>query len=180
MTPSSPSSSGGFGTGRGGNKNNITNYFNKSSASTNVDPDEVVAKIINAPVDFVRELRNEIEDVFEDHATGLIHLAAFVLNYIDKPPYNELIKWVKQNHQRILNIHVPKYLMKKLQAMSTSGCNLLWDNSHVALSEGECLEVFHLITIVLYVMVRTYDEHGVWHVIGGGSEEGDMYITLRG
>ena len=56
----------------------------------------------------------------------------------------------------------------------------MWGDGYVTLSEVECLDVLRLITAVLYMMVRVYDEHGVWHVIGGGSEEGDIYVTFEG
>jgi hypothetical protein len=178
MTPSSPSGSGGFGTGRG--KNDITKYFNKPNASTNVDPNEVVAKVLDAPKGLIAELREELEDVFEGRATGLVHITMFILNYGDKPPYNELIEWARQNRERLLSQRVPRFITKRLQAMAEGGCKLLWGDGYVTLSEAECLEVLRLITAVLYAMVRTYDEHGVWYVIGGGSEEGDIYVTFGG
>jgi hypothetical protein len=178
--PSSHSAQGGFGTGRGGNKNNIVNLLNKFNGSTSIDPDEVVARVLNAPKGLIVELRGELEDVFEGHATGLVHLVTFVLNYGDKPPYSELIKWARQNRERLLNQRVPKYITKRLQVMVEGGCSVLWGDGFVTLSEAECFELLRLITAVFFVMVRVYDEHGVWHVIGGGSEEGDAYITLGG
>lgn len=178
-SPSSPLGSGGFGTGRDGDKN-IINYLNKFSASTNADPNEVIARVLDAPKGLIAELRKELEDAFKGHATGLVHITMFILNYGDKPPYNELIRWARQNRQRLLNQRVPKYIIKRLQVMIEGGCKLLWGDGYVTLSEAECLEVLRLITAVLYTMVRTYDEHGVWYVIGGGSEEGDIYVTLGG
>jgi hypothetical protein len=181
MAPSPPNGgSGAWGPGRSGGKNNITNYINKFNASTNVDPNEVVARVLGAPKGLIAELREEIEDAFEGHATGLVHLVAFVLNYGDKPPYDKFIEWVRQNRQRLLNQRVPRFITKRLQVMAEGGCKLLWGDGYVTLSEVECLDVLRLITAVLYMMVRVYDEHGVWHVIGGGSEEGDIYVTFEG
>jgi hypothetical protein len=182
MAPSPPDGSGDptRGLGRSGGEGNIHDYLNKPNASTNVDPDEVVARVLGAPKGLIAELREEIEDAFEGHATGLVHLVAFVLNYGDKPLYNKLIEWVRQNRQRLLNQRVPKYITKRLQVMAEGGCKLLWGDGYVTLSEAECIDVLRLITAVLYAMVRVYDEHGVWHVIGGGSEEGDIYVTLGG
>jgi hypothetical protein len=181
MAPSPPDGSGDptRGLGRSGGESNIHNFLYKSNASTN-DPNEVVAKVLDAPKGLIAELREEIEDAFEGHATGLVHLVAFVLNYGDKPLYNKLIEWVRQNRQRLLNQRVPKYITKRLQVMAEGGCKLLWGDGYVTLSEAECLDVLRLITAVLYMMVRVYDEHGVWHVIGGGSEEGDIYVTFEG
>ena len=104
----------------------------------------------------------------------------FILNYGDKPLYNELIKWARQNRERLLSYRVPRFITKRLQVMAEGGCKLLWGDGYVTLSEAECLEVLRLITAVLYAMVRVYDEHGVWYVIGGGSEEGDIYVTFEG
>ncbi|MDT7970579.1 MAG: hypothetical protein RQ842_08420, partial [Vulcanisaeta sp.] len=92
----------------------------------------------------------------------------------------KFIEWVRQNRQRLLNQRVPRFITKRLQVMAEGGCKLLWGDGYVTLSEVECLDVLRLITAVLYMMVRVYDEHGVWHVIGGGSEEGDIYVTFEG
>jgi hypothetical protein len=180
-TPSPPNGgSGAWGPGRSGGKGNLFDHIYKDNAFTNVDPNEVVARVLGAPKGLIAELREELEDVFEGRATGLLHITMFVLNYGDKPPYDELIKWARQNRQRLLNQRVPKYITKRLQAMTEGGCKLLWGDGYVTLSEAECLEVLRLITAMFYVMVRDYDEHGVWHVIGGGSEEDDIYVTLGG
>ena len=76
MTPPSPPNggSGAWGPGRSGGESNIHNFLYISNASTNVDPNEVVARVLGAPKNLIAELREELEDVFEGRATGLVHI----------------------------------------------------------------------------------------------------------
>jgi len=145
------------------------------------DPDALVAQDFGVSIGFVRQFRRALEEVFGDRAVGLVHIAAFVLNYSDKPTFAPFVNWVRNHKQMIMQrLRLPKYIERALEQMSRGGCSLILHGKMVKLSDEMCLKVLAAIAAVLLFMVRVYSRHGIWVVLEEGPGIGDVHVVLRG
>ncbi|MCG2880839.1 MAG: hypothetical protein L7G96_05930 [Vulcanisaeta sp.] len=145
------------------------------------NPDALVAQDLGVSIGFVRQVRQALEEVFGDHAVGLTHIAAFVLNYSDMPAFTPFVNWVRNHKQMIMQrSRLPKYIERALEQMSRGGCSLILHGKMVKLSDEMCFKVLVAIAAVLLYMVRIYSRHGIWVVLEEGAGIGDVHVILKG
>ena len=140
-----------FGSGTGGNAENICNYFTNSSdievvcVCTNNKPAFIVtrAEKLNIPIIYTtkHDLANfsKLHKALQDYSVDYIILAGFLL----KVPF----KMVDSYPKRIINIHpslLPKY----------GGKGMYGDNVHVAVLENKEVES----GITIHFVNKNYDE----------------------
>lgn len=179
MTPSSHDSSGASrrGLGRSGGDGNIHNFLNKPNANT---ADAVVSRELGIAVGIVRRLTNALQDAFEDHATTLTHLTAYVLNHGDEPGYAPFIEWVGRNKHRVKALRLPRYVAKSLEQLGNGGCSLLWNGTTTRLGTESCVEYLMLIATALYHIAHVYASHNAWLIIDEGVDVGDVIVAFTG
>jgi len=145
------------------------------------DPDAVVAKDLGVSVGSARQFRHELEKVLGDHAVGLTHIAAFVLNHSDEPEFAPFVNWVRNHKQMIMQrFRLPKYIERALEQMSRDGCSLILHERIVKISGDVCFKTLATIAAVLLYMVRVYSRHGVWTILEEGPGIGDIHVVLKG
>jgi hypothetical protein len=178
-TPSSRKRSGAptRGLGRGGDKGSIHDFLYKLDANA---ADAVVSRELGIAVGVVRRLANALQDAFEDHATALTHLTAYVLNHGDEPGYAPFIEWVGRNKHRVKALRLPRYVAKGLEQLGNGGCSLLWNGTTTRLGTESCVEYLVLIATALYHIAHVYASHNAWLIIDEGVDAGDVYITFMG
>jgi hypothetical protein len=145
------------------------------------DPDVLIAKDLGVSSGFIKQFRRALEEVFGDHAVGLTHIAAFVLNYSDTPGFKPFIDWVRSRKSMILrSSRLPRYVAKTLEQMSSGGCALTLHGRVVRFSGEMCFKVLAAIAAILLYMVRVYSKHGVWTILEEGAGIGDVHVVFKG
>jgi hypothetical protein len=145
------------------------------------DPDALVAQDLGVSIGSARQFRRALEEVFGDHAVGLTHVAAFVLNYSDEPEFAPFVNWVRNHKQMIMQrFRLPKYIERALEQMSHDGCSLILHERILKLSDEICFKMLVAIAAVLLYMVKIYARHGIWIVLEEGPGIGDVHVVLRG
>jgi len=178
MAPSPPNGgSGAWGPGRSGGKGNLFDHIYKDNANA---ADAVVSKELGIAVGVVRRLTNALQDAFEDHATALTHLTAYVLNHGDEPGYAPFIEWVGRNKHRVKALRLPRYVAKSLEQLGNGGCSLLWNGTTTRLGTESCVEYLVLIATVLYHIAHVYASHNAWLIIDEGVDVGDVIVAFTG
>jgi len=178
MAPSPPNGgSGAWGPGRSGGKGNLFDHIYKDNANA---ADAVVSKELGIAVGVVRRLTNALQDAFEDHATALTHLTAYVLNHGDEPGYAPFIEWVGRNKHRVKALRLPRYVAKSLEQLGNGGCSLLWNGTTTRLGTESCVEYLVLIATALYHIAHVYASHNAWLIIDEGVDVGDVIVAFTG
>ena len=178
MAPSPPNGgSGAWGPGRSGGKGNLFDHIYKDNANA---ADAVVSKELGIAVGVVRRLTNALQDAFEDHATALTHLTAYVLNHGDEPGYAPFIEWVGRNKHRVKALRLPRYVAKSLEQLGNGGCSLLWNGTTTRLGTESCVEYLMLIATALYHIAHVYASHNAWLIIDEGVDVGDVIVAFTG